>query len=66
MFSVPNLNHYVWLGKYTYIVIDYIICVLSALRKQNPDFILVHGDFEPVGQLLEWLKDEAGNKLKFF
>lgn len=63
-FNVPNLIHYIWFGKHTYRVIDYI-CMLSALRKQQPDLILVHGDVEPEGKLWEWLKDEAGSKLKF-
>lgn len=63
-FNVPNLIHYVWFGKHTYRLIDYI-CMLSALKIQNPDLILVHGDVEPVGVLWKWLKGEAGNKLKF-
>ena len=43
---------------------DYL-CILSALRYQNPDFILVHGDCEPEGEYWKWLRREAGGKLKF-
>ena len=63
-FNVPNLIHYIWFGNHTYRVVDYI-CMLSALRKQNPGLILVHGDFEPVGVYWGWLKEEAAEKLKF-
>lgn len=63
-FSIPNLIHYVWFSKHTYRLIDYV-CMVSALRKQDPDLILVHGDVEPKGQLWEWFKEEAGSKLKF-
>ena len=63
-FEVPNLVHFIWFNNHTYRVIDYV-CMLSALRNQKPDFLLVHGDVEPVGVLWQWLKDEAGEKLKF-
>ena len=63
-FNVPNLIHYVWFSNHTYRLVDYI-CMLSALRKQQPDLMLVHGDFELVGVYWGRLKEEAGGKLKF-
>ena len=63
-FIVPNLVHFVWFSCHDFRIIDYM-CMLSVLRYQHPDFILVHGDCEPKGQYWTWLKEEAGDKLKF-
>ena len=63
-FKVPNLVHFVWFSCRNFKISDYL-CILSALRYQNPDFILVHGDCEPEGEYWIWLRKEAGEKLKF-
>ena len=63
-FKVPNLVHFVWFSCHAFRISEYL-CVLSALRKQNPDFILVHGDCEPRSEYWNMLRREAGEKLKF-
>ena len=63
-FLVPNLVHFIWFSCHDFKITDYM-CLLAALRYQQPDFILVHGDCEPKGQYWRWLKEEAGGKLKF-
>ena len=62
-FKVPNIVHYVWFSCHEYRISDYL-CMLSSLRYQNPELILVHGDCEPEGKYWELFKQAAGNKLK--
>ena len=62
-YKIPNLVHFVWFRDHPFTVVDYL-CILSALRHQKPDYILFHGDSEPSGVYWDWLKDEAGKKLK--
>ena len=62
-FKIPNLVHYVWFSCHEYRISDYL-CMLSSLRYQKPEFILVHGDCEPKGKYWELFKQAAGNKLK--
>lgn len=61
--KVPNIVHYVWFSCHEYRISDYL-CMLSSLRFQNPEFILLHGDCEPDGKYWELFKQAAGNKLK--
>ena len=62
-FKVPNLIHYIWFSCHTFKMSTYL-CMLSALKNQNPDFILIHGDCEPEGKYWELFKSAAGEKLK--
>ena len=62
-FKVPNLVHYVWFSCHHYGISEYL-CMLSALKFQKPDYILVHGDCEPKGTYWQLFKQAAGDKLK--
>ena len=62
-YKIPNLVHFVWFREHPFKLVDYL-CILSALRYQKPDYVLIHGDSEPSGTYWEWLKAEAGDKLK--
>ena len=63
-FKVPNIVHFVWFSCHQFKISEYL-CVLSTLRYQNPDFILVHGDCEPAGEYWNLLRQAANDKLKF-
>ena len=62
-FKIPNLVHYVWFSCHEYRISEYL-SMLSSLKFQKPEFILVHGDCEPEGEYWELFKRAAGNKLK--
>ena len=62
-FKVPNLIHYIWFSCHEYKMSTYL-CMLSALKMQNPEFILIHGDCEPKGKYWDLFKAAAGKKLK--
>ena len=63
-FKVPNIVHFVWFNCHPFNIAEYL-CVLSALRYQKPQYVLVHGNCEPEGEYWTMLKRAAGEKLKF-
>ena len=55
--------HYVWFGCGKYKISAYL-SMLSALRYQNPNLILIHTDCTPSGVYWDLFREAAGEKLK--
>jgi len=62
-FKVPNIVHFVSFSCHEYKISAYLT-MLSALKHQSPDLILLHTDCEPTGWYWELFKTAAGNMLK--
>ena len=62
-FKIPNLVHFVWFSCQPFEISTYL-SMLSALKHQNPDFILIHGNCQPEGDYWDLFKSAAGEKLK--
>lgn len=54
---VPNIVHYVWLGKRKLKFFAYL-SVLSAVYVLKAEAVYVHGDYEPEGELWQQIKLE--------
>ncbi|GFO44188.1 hypothetical protein PoB_007069300 [Plakobranchus ocellatus] len=59
---VPNIVHYVWLGKREFKFFAYL-SVISALYVLRAEVVYVHGDYEPQGEL--WLQVRQEQRVKF-
>ena len=59
---VPNIVHYVWLGKRRLGFFAYL-SVMSALHVLKADAVYIHGDYEPEGDL--WQEVKLDTHVKF-
>lgn len=61
--TIPNVVHYIWFGCRD-IRIHHFLSFTSALKIQQPDYILFHTDCPPGGALWNDFTQHAGDKLK--
>ncbi|RUS80487.1 hypothetical protein EGW08_011765 [Elysia chlorotica] len=59
---VPNIVHYVWLGKRHLKYFAYL-SILSSLHVLQAEAVYVHGDIEPLGEL--WQEVKLNPRVKF-